>query len=663
MGTPADRIGYMSSTYNNPLVASLKSTFLAMVAATLPCAVSLGHAEERYVFPGAVVSVRGPARALAAVDSGLSTVRPANISAQQLDSGAVFIDDRANGIATLSSTGTKKPETYSRKSNYCKRARVRKMLKNIGHARCEANFAYFASATPNDPLFSQQYASSFLSLPAAWDRTTGNNSLIALVVDTGILYNHPDLANNMWVNPGEIAGNGVDDDNNGYVDDIYGINAITNTGNPLDDNGHGTHCAGIIGASSNNGVGVAGVSWNVKLVGAKFLSSSGSGSLSNAIKAINYGTALRKAGHKVVVSSNSWGGGGFNVSLQDAIQKAGDAGILFVAAAGNAASNNDSLPSYPASYPNTNIIAVASTDASGGLSSFSNYGATSVDIAAPGSSIMSTYLSNTYRSLSGTSMATPQVSGIAVLVQAMCSGSLTFQQVKDAILNSGTVYNSLSGKVLTSAIANANGATSAVQGTCGGSSTPTVTPTPTRTPTSVPTVSPTLTAIPATPTVAPTPIAPTATPTAAPTRTPTPQPTATRTPTPRPTPKPRPKLRVSPSSALTSGANLSISWSDAGNATSATLSVFARDTQSRWYACPAIRVPISGGSATVSTVLSDASQHFKDLHFYSSVSASFIGFNNVSVAQPRPVANYNDGAKKLNALCASLSLAASKLGR
>jgi len=540
-----------------------------------------------------------------------------------------------------------------------------------GRVKCEADIAYFASETPNDPLFTNQYANSFLSLTSAWDVTTGSDSVLALVVDTGILYSHPDLAPNMWSNPNEIPSNGVDDDGNGYIDDIHGINAITNTGNPLDDNGHGTHCAGIIGARGNNATGITGVAWKVKLIGAKFLSSSGSGSLSNAIKALNYGTTLRNAGHKVVVSNNSWGGGSYSTALATAIQSAANAGILFVAAAGNESNNNDTLTSYPSGYTTANVLAVASTTSSGALSSFSNYGATTVDIGAPGSSIYSTYLSDSYAYLSGTSMAAPQVSGISVLVQAHCGGTLSFQQVKDAILNSGVTYAGLSGKVATSAIANAYGAVTAAGALCPAATPtpapPTATPIPpsptpiSSTPTPIPpTGTPVLstpTQAPASPTpmpMTPTPIPPTFTPapnTPAP-NTPTPSPI--KTPRPKPTKTPRPSMNVSPS-LVAAGTDVSITIQDGGADSKAVVRIFGRDTAGRVVACSAMSLTLSAGAASISATLPAEAQHFRSLEVYSSVATSNLA-RTVSIRGPRANKSFSEARGRMASVCRSFAL-------
>lgn len=245
----------------------------------------------------------------------------------------------------------------------------------------------------------------------AWSITRGSKRVVVAVIDTGIDYNHPDLKNNMWTNDKEIAGNGIDDDQNGYIDDIHGWNAQGKNGNPMDGNAHGTHCAGTIGAEHNNGVGVAGVMSDVTLVAVKFLSDEGSGSLADAVEAINYATKLN-----VDVMSNSWGGGGFSQALEDSIKAAKDKGIVFVAAAGNDGTNNDSRPSYPANYQVDNVISVASHTAQDSMSTFSCFGKRTVHVAAPGSNVLSSTPKGEYKVFSGTSMATPHVSGVIGLL-------------------------------------------------------------------------------------------------------------------------------------------------------------------------------------------------------------------------------------------------------
>ncbi len=292
-----------------------------------------------------------------------------------------------------------------------------------------------------------------INAPEAWDITTGSSTLVIADIDTGMNYTHADLAANSWINPGEIAGNGIDDDGNGYIDDTRGWDFANNDNDPIDDNGHGTHTAGTIGAVGNNGIGVAGVAWTCKIMPLKFLNAAGSGSTSGAIAALNY--AVNKG---VKVSNNSWGGGGFSQALLDAINNAGAAGHIFVAAAGNGGAdgigdNDDAIPFYPATYTAANIISVAATTNDDGRASFSNYGATTVDLGAPGQNIVSTYQTG-YAFLSGTSMATPHVTGVVALVQSL-HPTWTYQQVKQQILSTARPIPALAGIAVSGGVLNA----------------------------------------------------------------------------------------------------------------------------------------------------------------------------------------------------------------
>lgn len=330
-----------------------------------------------------------------------------------------------------------------------------------------ANVAYYepnqilrASLVPNDPSYSQLWGLNSstdhdIDAPEAWNTTTGSASIVVGIIDTGVDYTHPDLAANIWTNPGEIAGNGIDDDRNGFVDDVHGYDFANNDGNPIDDNSHGTHVAGTIGAVGNNGVGVVGVNWTTSIMALKFLDSSGSGSTEDAIRAINYATMMKNSyGINVRVTNNSWGGGGYSQTLYNAIAASGNAGMLFIAAAGNAGTNNDSSPEYPASFNLDCIISVAATNSTDTLASWSCYGATSVDLAAPGVGIRSTIPNNQYASYDGTSMATPHVTGVVALAWA-AAPSATAAQVRSAILSGVDRISTLSGKVATGGRLNA----------------------------------------------------------------------------------------------------------------------------------------------------------------------------------------------------------------
>ena len=309
----------------------------------------------------------------------------------------------------------------------------------------EPDFAVWTAATtPNDPSFSSQWAldntgqtggtpDADIDAPEAWDITRGDGSIVVGVIDSGIDYTHPDLASNIWGNPGEIAGNGIDDDGNGFIDDVHGWDFVNNDNDPTDDRSHGTHVAGTIAAAGNNGVGVTGVAWNAKLMALKTLDSAGSGTTSAAVAAVNYVTMMRTTeGVNVRLTSNSWGGAPYSTALYDAIRDGGNAGMLFIAAAGNAASDTDLAPFYPAGYEIPSVISVGATEFDDQLRATSNYGVNSVYVFAPGGSILSTVPGGGYALKSGTSMAAPHVSGAAVLAWSL-NPAATLEGVRNAI--------------------------------------------------------------------------------------------------------------------------------------------------------------------------------------------------------------------------------------
>ena len=342
----------------------------------------------------------------------------------------------------------------------------------------EPNWVYQHYASSNDTYYSNgslwgmygdasspsnQYGSQAAE---AWTSgNTGSKTVWIGIIDEGYMFTHEDLAANAGTNPGEVSSNGIDDDSNGLIDDVYGWDFAGNNSTVFDglEDDHGTHVAGTIGAVGGNGKGVAGVTWNVKLLNAKFLGTNG-GTTANAIKAVDYFTDLKQRhGINLVATNNSWGGGGFSKGLYDAIERANLAGILFIAAAGNATNNNDNAASYPASYTNSNIIAVASITNTGAISGFSNYGATSVDIGAPGSGINSCVpkrlqgkIVSAYASYNGTSMATPHVTGAAALYAASHPGA-TAASIKNAILSSAIPTASLSNKCTSGGRLNVSG--------------------------------------------------------------------------------------------------------------------------------------------------------------------------------------------------------------
>jgi subtilisin family serine protease len=348
-------------------------------------------------------------------------------------------------------------------------ARLADLRNDPGVLYAEPDYIVRANKTPNDPQFGLQWAlhndgslggkaGADISAPEAWNFTTGDKDVIVAVIDTGVDYTHPDLAANMWVNPGEIPGNGIDDDGNGYIDDVYGWNfswvdsildgSAFDPSDPMDRNGHGTHCAGIIGAVGNNAVGVAGVNWKVKIMAISFLGQWGMGLTSDAILAIEYAW---KNGARI--SNNSWGGYGRSEALYDAILVAGMNKHLFLAAAGNYGFNNDTeggrFHHYPSDYDLDNIIAVAATDRNDDLAEFSNYGAVSIDLAAPGVGILSTVPGGGYQSYSGTSMATPFVAGAAALALGQDTRR-SVSALRRILMQSVDPLDALEGKVVTS---------------------------------------------------------------------------------------------------------------------------------------------------------------------------------------------------------------------
>lgn len=337
--------------------------------------------------------------------------------------------------------------------------------------RVEPNYRVRITSVPNDELFKYMWslqntgqtggtANADIDATSAWNITTGSDDVIIAIIDTGIDYNHPDLAANIWTNPGEIAGNGLDDDHNGYIDDVHGYDFCTYGGHsrdsdPMDEHGHGSHVSGTIGAVSNNSAGVTGINWHCKLMSCRFLDEKGYGNTADAIDAINYAVAN---GAKVL--NNSWGGDGYSSSLAAAITNARDNGVLFVAAAGNAGADNDNSDNYPSNYQIDNIIAVAATDDDDALASFSNYGKSTVHLGSPGVNILSTYISNQYAYMSGTSMATPHVSGVAALVLAKYP-SISLNELKSRLTWTGDPISSLAGKTITGRRLNAYNALTA----------------------------------------------------------------------------------------------------------------------------------------------------------------------------------------------------------
>jgi beta propeller repeat protein len=331
----------------------------------------------------------------------------------------------------------------------------------------EPNYIVRTTATtPTDPRYNELWGlnntgqtggteDADIDAPEAWDLNTGSSNVVVGVIDTGVDYNHPDLNDNIWTNPGEVAGDGIDNDGNGYVDDIHGYDFAYEDSDPMDVYGHGTHVAGTIAAEANNGEGVTGVNWKAKIMALKFLTDDGYGYTFDAIQAVEYATLMKKNyGVNINLTNNSWGGGGYDQGLYDAIAAAGAAGQLFIAAAGNYTNDNDLYPFYPATYDLNNVISVAATDHNDGLAYFSNYGATTVDLGAPGVDVLSTIPNNSYAVFSGTSMATPHVAGVASLLWSQDS-SLSAQEVKEILLKTVDPIASLAGKTVSGGRLNA----------------------------------------------------------------------------------------------------------------------------------------------------------------------------------------------------------------
>ncbi len=316
---------------------------------------------------------------------------------------------------------------------------------------------------PHDPQFNDQWAlansgqrggkqGADISATLAWSISTGTDNVVVAVLDSGVDYTHEDLASNMWVRPASMAP--YQDNELGTIDDVNGYNAIDSASDPMDDNGHGTHCAGIIGAEGENNLGIAGVNWKVQIMPLKFMNAGGFGTTKDAIEAINYVIDRKKAGVNVRIISASWGSTQKSRALGEVIRKAYENDILFVAAAGNASTNNDRAPHYPSSYDVPNVVSVAAMDRHDQLAKFSNYGEKSVAIAAPGVEILSTWLGNQYEEKSGTSMATPVVAGVAALILAE-SPRLSVDDLRKKLMDATDPIVALKGKTVSGGRINA----------------------------------------------------------------------------------------------------------------------------------------------------------------------------------------------------------------
>lgn len=308
----------------------------------------------------------------------------------------------------------------------------------------EPNFIWRSDAIPNDPMFTKQWpllntgqitenetSGPDIDAVSAWEITTGSQGVVVAVVDSGVDYTHEDLAPNIFRNEADCNSNGVDDDGNGYVDDCHGIDTSEGDSDPMDPAGHGTHVAGIIGAVGNNGIGIAGVAWNLRLLPCRFLDSDGEGSTAGAIACLDYIAAMRDRGINIVAANHSWGGVDYSRALEEALIAQQARGILSIVAAGNGGTDNDTLPQYPCNYEVSGIICVAwSYD---NRDRYSNYGTGTVHIAAPGTAVWSTVPGNDYDVKEGTSMAAPHVSGVVALLESQ-SPTRSWRALKNLVL-------------------------------------------------------------------------------------------------------------------------------------------------------------------------------------------------------------------------------------
>src|SRR6266550_3945083 len=416
-----------------------------------------------------------PAAALAALLAALALAGPAPSAPQSAPSGPEVLVGFEPGVslsgqrAALSHAGAAAEERFAPIRGFLasapvgQRARVLAALRRDPRVRyAERNVRFHADQTPDDPSFGQLWGlenvgqavsgvtgtpDADIDAPEAWSVTTGSPDVTVGIIDTGVDYMHPDLASNIWINPGEnCAGcrnDGIDNDGNGYVDDWHGWDFINNDNDPFDDNGHGTHVAGTIGAVGDNGNGVAGVSWSVRLMPLKFLGANGAGDAADAVRAVLYATSMG-----AVVTNNSWGGDEYSQALADAIAQADAHGSLFVAAAGNSLSDNDLTANYPSNYDLPNVVAVAATTNRDARAWFSNYGLKSVDLGAPGASILSTWPGGSYRYLDGTSMAAPHVTGAVALTSAAFP-TASAEGIKALLLRTVDPNASLAGRTST----------------------------------------------------------------------------------------------------------------------------------------------------------------------------------------------------------------------
>ncbi|MCB0341561.1 MAG: S8 family serine peptidase [Pseudobdellovibrionaceae bacterium] len=419
-----------------------QKAWLLAAALTLSLAVNVARADAEFVPGEYVVKLKNP-KTIGALDNIEIKLNAKVVRRVSEASGALLV--KRPLIETLSSG-------------------LKTLKENPLVEVVEPNYIYRINRLPNDPDLTQLWGllnvgqaigsqkgveGIDIDAEAAWDIQTGSKDIVVAVIDTGVDYTNQDLAPNIWVNEAEANGEaGVDDDGNGFIDDVHGYDFANNDGDPLDDQGHGSHCSGTIGARGDDGFGIVGVNWQVSIMGVKFLTASGSGTLADAVSSIDYATAMG-----VDIMSNSWGGGGYSEQLADAIQRASDKGILFIAAAGNDGTNNDNSAHYPSNYEMSNVLSVAAINNRGDLAYFSNYGRETVDIAAPGVDVYST-TPDGYKSWSGTSMATPHVSGVAALMLAQ-EPNLSPEQVIERLIATAQPLAALRNRLVSSGFVNA----------------------------------------------------------------------------------------------------------------------------------------------------------------------------------------------------------------
>ncbi|MGI8408493.1 MAG: S8 family serine peptidase [Pyrinomonadaceae bacterium] len=342
------------------------------------------------------------------------------------------------------------------------RSAASKYMKSADVESVQPNYYYRLLVTPNDTSFGDLYGMTKISAPQAWELNTGSPAVVVANIDTGARYTHEDLAANMWTNAGEINNNGIDDDGNGFIDDFYGYDFFFNDPDPLDENGHGTHTSGTIGAVGNNALGVVGVNWNVRIMTIKIFSNSGGTTSAMLINAYNYVRMMKNRGVNIRVTNNSYGGCdeacGYDQATKDALDAMGNAGILNVFAAGNNNRNVDNDPFFPASYTSPSILSVANSTPFDSRNGTSNFGAVGIDLAAPGTGILSTVLNSAnYGSLSGTSMAAPHVAGAAALLAAH-NPNLSAASLKATLMNTVDQLAAWNGIVKTGGRLNVAGA-------------------------------------------------------------------------------------------------------------------------------------------------------------------------------------------------------------